>query len=169
VWAALLLGVALAGLLAAPAPARAVEICSAAGRALMRSADIGEDRIQAVCRQAERAAAPLTLGVKRTEDEIGYCRVTLSLTNNSTLYLNAMVLTVEEARFHPFQFRNISPGGTGYASANSRVLMSCSELGERRLTFHWPASLRIGDRSPTGQQLQHYRPHLLSPRLAWND
>jgi hypothetical protein len=158
----------LVALLAAPSAARAVELCSAEGQALMRSEKITPAQIERLCDKAARAAAPLTLTLRRTRDELSYCRVTLELINNSTQHVNLLVLTVEEARFHPFQFRNVAPGGTGYASANSRILMSCSELDERKLTFHWPASLRIGDRTPSGMQLQHYRPYLLSPRLAWS-
>lgn len=166
----LMVGLALAALaaLAAALPAGAVELCSAEGRALMRSVDISEAQIAAVCAKAARASAPLTLDVQRTQDELGYCRVTLALTNNSTLYLGALALTVEQARFHPFRFHDIPPGGTGYASANSRIALACDELGAVKLTFHWPVSLRIGDRSPTGRQLEYYRPYLLDSVLAWS-
>ncbi len=159
---------ALGLLLARPAPASAIELCSEEGRELMRSVDIPQAKIDAVCEQAARASAPLTLRVRSTRDEQGYCRVTLALINNSTLYLNALVLTVEEARFPPFEFRNITPGGTGYASENSRILLACNELQTEKLAFRWPASLRLGDRVPTGRQLLHYRPYLLDPRLAWS-
>jgi hypothetical protein len=155
--------------LAACGSARAVELCSQEGRALMRSVHISEAKIKAVCEKEARGSAPLTLRIHRTEDELGHCRVTLALVNNSTLYLNALVLTVEQARFAPFHFSNISPGGTGYASASSRVLVDCVELREVRLAFHWPPSLRIGDRSPDGQQLLYYRPYLLDRRLAWSE
>ena len=164
---ALLVG-CLAALLAAPPGLGAVELCSAEGQALMRSVGIGESQIAAVCEKAARASAPLTLSVQRTQDELGYCRVTLALTNNTTLHLNALVLTVEQARYDGFHFRNVLPGGTGYASANSRNLLACDELVPAPLTFHWPVSLRIGDRTPVGRQLLHYRPYLLDPRLAWD-
>ncbi|HKI99205.1 MAG TPA: hypothetical protein VKB51_12095 [bacterium] len=163
-----LLACGLALWVMAPGQARAVELCSREGRTLMRSVHIRESQIRALCEKEARAAAPLTLRVSRTVDELGHCRVTLALVNNSTLYLNALVLTVEEARYVPFAFRNITPGGTGYASSNSRILMACSELRELRLVFHWPPSLRIGDRSPDGQQLLYYRPYLLDSRLAWS-
>jgi len=155
-------------LLARPAPAAAVELCSVEGRALMRSVGIREDQIVALCAEAARASAPLTVAIKRTEDQLGYCRITLALTNNTTLHLNALVLTVERARYDAFRFLNVSPGGTGYASANSRSLLACDELGQLPLTFHWPVSLRIGDRAPTGRQLLFYRPTLLDARLAWD-
>jgi hypothetical protein len=159
---------AAALLLCAPAAARAVELCSAEGRALMRSVHISEAQIRAVCAKEARGAAVLTLRVARTEDELGHCRITLALANNSTLYLNALGLTVAEARFAPFQFADVTPGGTGYASASSRILMACGELRELRLVFIWPPSLRIGDRSPEGRQLLYYRPYLLDSRLAWS-
>lgn len=162
------LALALGVLLARPAPLRAIELCSEEGRELMRSVDIPEAKIDALCEQAARASAALTLRIKSTRGEQGYCRVTLALTNNSSQYLNALVLTVEEARFPPFEFRNITPGGTGYASENSRILLACDELRTLKLAFRWPASLRLGDRAPTGRQLLHFRPYLLDARLAWS-
>jgi hypothetical protein len=166
----LLLALPLLALLCgvAPAPAAGVELCGPEAQTLMRSVGIAQAQIDALCAKVARAAAPLTLALVRTRDELGYCRVTLALTNNSTLHLNVLVLTVEDARFHPFRFLNVLPGGTGHASANSRVLLACDELPELKLVFHWPASLRIGDRSPTGQQLAHYRPQLLDPVLEWS-
>ncbi len=56
-----------------------------------------------------------------------------------------------------------------YASANSRIPLSCVELGEVKLTFHWPASIRIGNRSPRGLNLNHYKPALLDNKLAWSN
>lgn len=173
-WPAVLAGrlawglvLALALLASLPHAAHAVELCSEEGRALMRSVHISESKIKAVCEREARASAPLTLRIDRLQDELGHCRVVLALANNTTLYLNALVLTVDAARFAPFYFRNITPGGTGYASATSRILMACSELREVPLGFHWPPSLRIGDRSLEGQRLLHYRPYLLDSRLAW--
>lgn len=158
----------LALLLSLPRPAQAVELCSEEGRALMRSVHVSEAKIRAVCEKEARASAPLTVRIVRARDELGHCRVTLALANNTTLYLNALVFTVDGARFAPFHFRNITPGGTGYASATSRVLTACSELREVPLAFHWPPSLRIADRSPEGARLLHYRPYLLDSRLAWS-
>jgi hypothetical protein len=60
------------------------------------------------------------------------------------------------------------PGRTGYASARSRILLACDELPEIRITLRWPASLRIADRSPTGQRLERYKPLSLDPVVRWN-
>ncbi len=59
------------------------------------------------------------------------------------------------------------PGGTGYASASSRILLACDELDRLGLALHWPASLRIGDRSLNGRRLRRYKPVLLGEVLAW--
>ena len=168
-WAVLATGLLGVMLSIIPASAAAIELCSLEGRTLMRSVDIDEGKIAALCAKAARAAAPLTLRLVRMQDDLSHCRVTLALTNNSTLTLNALVLTTEQARFQPFHFRAIAPGGTGYASASSRILLACDELTALKLAFHWPVSLRIGDRFPAGKQLQHYRPYLLDPVLAWSD
>ena len=146
----------------------AMELCEAQSRVLMRSVGITEAQVSALCTKAERSRVSLTLAVHRTEDELGYCRVTLALINRSPEYLNSLVMTTEKSRFGLFRFRDISPGGTGYASANSRIPLSCDELGEVKLAFHWPASIRIGNRSPRGLNLRHYKPALLDNKLAWS-
>ena len=146
----------------------AMELCGAQSKVLMRSVGITTTQISALCTKVERSSVSLTLAVHRTEDELGYCRVTLALINRSAEYLNSLVMTTEKSRFDLFRFRNVSPGGTGYASANSRIPLSCVELGEVKLTFHWPASIRIGNRSPRGLNLNHYKPALLDNKLAWS-
>lgn len=148
--------------------AAAIELCGTKARVLMRSVGISEVQIERLCAEAARASALLTLNLVRAEDELGYCRVTLALTNNSTEYLNSLVVASEGARFDLFRFSNVLPGGTAYASANSRILLACDELPDMKLTFHWPVSLRIADRSPDGRHLQRYKPYLLDPILGWS-
>ena len=162
-----LLAALLVGLCAGPA--RAAELCSAQAADIMRQAGISEEQIRRVCELAQRTSAPLSLGLSRAEDQSGYCRVTLLLRNNSVLYLNQLTLTSVDGRFEIFRFSDILPGGKGYASANSRILLNCDELDDVKVEFHWPISLRIGDRSLVGQQLARYRPLLLSEALRWKD
>lgn len=169
------LGVALALLVVAaafggpgtPAPARALELCSPEARGLMRSVGISRAKIRELCARARRHSALLAVSLARTEDELGYCRVTLALQNNSTEYVNSLTLTSANGRFEIFRFHNVLPGGTGYASASSRILLACDELEQVGLAFHWPASLRLGDRSLNGHILQRYKPVLLDEALAW--
>lgn len=164
----LLLVLAAAVLAWAAPPARAIELCSGQSKTLMRQAGIGEEEIARLCRLAKTAGALLKIRLRRTENELGYCRVTLALENDSTAYLNQLTLTSVDGRFEIFRFQNVLPGTTGYAAARSRVLLACDELKRIRLGFHWPASLRIGDRSPRGARLERYKPALLSDVLYWN-
>lgn len=164
----LALGLVLAALLAAPAPARAMELCSAESRELMRSVGIADSRIEALCERARRAEALLAVSLVRLQDELGYCRVTLSLQNNTTEFVNSLALSAADSRFEIFRFTGILPGGTGYASASSRILLACDEVDEIGLSFHWPASLRVGDRSLSGRMLERYKPVLLHPALSWS-
>lgn len=147
--------------------ARAVELCGAEGIGYMRAAGISEAQIGRVCELASRRSGVLALDTQRLENELGYCRVTLSLRNNSQQYLNAMTITSEESRFEIFRFSNILPGDVGYASARSRILMDCDELAQIKLRFHWPVSLRMGDRPVQGTRLAPYKPVLLSEVMAW--
>jgi len=150
------------------APARAVELCSAEAKGLMREAGITEAQIERLCRLARQAGALLALDVRRLTDELGYCRVTLALHNNSLEYINSVALTSAKGYFEIFRFYDILPGGTGYASANSRILLACDELAQIKLVFHWPASMRVADESLQGARLNHYKPVLKSPLLGWN-
>lgn len=158
----------LMGWMALPGDAHAIELCEAQSKTLMRSVGITEQQIKALCAKAARSRALLALALVRAEDELGYCRVTLALNNNSTENLDSMVISSIKNRFDLFRFNNVFPGGTGYASANSRIPISCQELHEVKLTFHWPASLRIGNRAPSGFKLRHYKPVLLDAKLAWS-
>ena len=151
------------------ASTRAVELCSAQAADILRRVGISEEQIRHACELAQRNSAPLALGVRRAEDQSGYCRVTLVLRNNTVLYLNQLTLTTVDSRFDIFHFSDILPGDKGYASANSRILLNCDELDELKMEFHWPISLRIGDRSLVGQQLARYRPLLLSTALRWKE
>ncbi len=99
---------------------------------------------------------------------MGYCRVTLALRNNSPSYLNQLTLTSIKGRFEIFHFNNILPGTTGYSSAKSRILLACDELDEIKISFHWPASLRIGDRALQGRRLEAYKPVLQEKIILWN-
>lgn len=159
----------LAGVIALlPARLNGVELCSRQGKTYMREAKIGEDKIKRACALASRQVGLLTLKIHRTQDELGYCRVTLILKNNSLVYLNILSLTSAESRFEIFRFSDLLPGATEYAAAKSRILMDCDELEEITLAFHWPASLRMGDKALQGSRLRQYKPILLSRALRWN-
>lgn len=150
-----------------PEEALALELCGGQSKVLMRSVGITDNQIERLCRKANRVGSLLSLNVSKTRNELGYCRLTLVLGNHSTEYLNALVISSAQGWFDSFRFNNIHPGGTGYASANSKILLDCEELNALKLTLLWPISLRIGDRSPGGGQLHRYRPHLRHPILAW--
>lgn len=169
-WVAAVLPAAVAVALllgAAPRPAEAVELCSPESLELMRSVGITDAQIRTLCAKVAQAKHRLTVSVAKTEDAMGYCRVRLALANHSTEPVDTLVLTVDGARFEPFRFTGIPPGGTGYASSNSRILLACDELRDVKLVFHWPPSLRVAGRVLSGRQLVYYRPHLLDPALAW--
>lgn len=165
---AVLVVLALAALAGWARPARAIELCGEESKVLMRSVGVSEHQIAELCRKARQASALLSISLVRRRDELGYCRVTLALRNNSTEYLNALSLASVNGRFEIFRFANILPGGTGYASASSRTLLACDELDALGLTFYWPASIRLGDRPLNGRTLERYRPVLMDPLLAWN-
>jgi hypothetical protein len=160
------LALGLACLFAA-APARAIELCGEESNALMRSVGISEAQIERLCHKVRQATALLAVSLVRRENELGYCRVTLALRNNATEYVNSVTLTSLDARFENFRFGNVLPGGTAYASALSRIPLACDELNGVKLTFLWPASLRVGDRPLGGRLLEHYKPVLLDPLLRW--
>lgn len=168
--ALLLAGLTLLGLLVLPplGSAQAMEMCSAEAKGLMRKAGIREDKIEAVCKLAARSQAPLAISLRRREPELGYCLVTLALRNDSIQYLNRLSLTSADGRFDIFKFHNIPPGSTGYAAARSRILLACDELGEIGISFRWPATVRIGDKSPQGKRLERYKPLLLNKLMRWN-
>ncbi len=158
---------ALLGLLGSASGASGIELCSPEAKGLMRKAEIGAEKIERLCRMAARTRSLLSLSMKRGEDELGYCLVTLALHNNSTDYLNQMALASSDRRFENFRFHNIMPGTTGYASARSRILLACDELPRLGISLRWPASLRIGDRSPQGKRLARYKPALLDKVMRW--
>ncbi len=145
----------------------AVELCSEEARGMMKQAGIAQAKIDRLCKLARRSSALLTLSMRRGEDQLGYCLVTLALHNNSTLYLNQLALPSADGQFDIFRFHNIMPGRTGYASARSRILLACEELQEVGIRFRWPASLRIGDASPRGNRLARYKPLLLDGAIRW--
>lgn len=146
----------------------AMELCGAEARLLMRQAGIEKRKIAKLCRLARVAEAPFSITLRRSEDELGYCRITMALQNNSTEYLNQLTLTSAKGRFEIFRFSNILPGRTGYASAKSRILLACDELPQLGMAFHWPASVRVGDRSPSGRRLEKFKPLFLSKMLHWS-
>ncbi|MDH5752093.1 MAG: hypothetical protein OEZ59_06705 [Deltaproteobacteria bacterium] len=150
-----------------PGQARGIELCSPESLELMRSVDISENQISTLCARARAANALLVVSHKRSEDELGYCRITIACLNNSTEYLNTMALNVEGGLFETFMFNNILPGAVGYASAKSKTLLACDEV--LRMSFYWPVSLRIGDRSLNGRMLQHYKPLLMGSTLSWKE
>ena len=118
----------------------------------------------------EAEASRLTrLSIRRTEDEAGYCRVTLALKNDSIHQINTFTLTSANGRFEIFQFFDIIPGGTGYATAGSRALMSCEELPVLKVVLRWPGSIRAGDRPLQGNLLEQFKPALLSKDLKWTE
>ena len=150
-----------------PRRAEALELCSAESRALMRKASISETKIVKVCALARQADAVLAISIMRREDALGYCLVTLALHNNSIKYLNQLALVSSDGRFEIFRFDNVQPGARGYASAKSRILLECDELEETGgITFHWPASIRIGDRHPVGARLNSRKPKFLMELLC---
>lgn len=165
--AALLWLAMLAALLPRPLPA--LELCSRESRDLMREAGIRADKIATLCKLAERSTARLAISLRRRENELGYCLITLALHNNTTQYLNRLSLTSANGRFDIFRFHNIPPGTTGYASARSRILLACDELREIGLAFRWPAVVRIGDRALEGRGLDHYKPVLLDKVMRWGN
>jgi hypothetical protein len=147
----------------------ALELCSPEAKAMMRQATISEKKIARLCAAARRNSSVLAISLTRHEDQLGYCLVTLALHNNSNRYLNHLALTSANGRFEIFRFHNILPGGTGYASAKSRILLACDEVEEvGGIAFHWPASLRIADRHPTGQRLGRFKPELLHESMRWS-
>ena len=145
----------------------AVEICSDQGVRMMREAGMDSGKIRKMCDQHQSRKSPLSISYRRGEDELGYCRVTLSLENRTSEYLNQLTLTSVGGQFEIFRFHNILPGTTGYATAKSRELLSCDEARELRLGFHWPVSIRIGDKNPQGKRLEYYRPGFADSILYW--
>jgi hypothetical protein len=147
----------------------AQDICSKEGQALMRRANIAANKIRNACALAKRDNAMLAIAMKRREEALGYCLITLSLRNNTTQYLNHLSITSRKARFEIFRFHNIQPGATGYASAKSRILLACDQLEEAGgIEFLWPSSLRIGDRYPRGDRLERLKPRLLDAAIRWS-
>ncbi|MBI4083713.1 MAG: hypothetical protein HY423_14000 [Candidatus Lambdaproteobacteria bacterium] len=152
-----------------PARAEALELCGEESRTLMKQVGITARQMQELCALAERASALLTLEFRRAENEIGYCRVTLALRNNSLDYLNALILTTADSRFENFRFGDILPGSTGYTSASSKFLFDCDELGRVKIVFLWPGTVRVADRTLQGRRLAQFKPALLSGVLAWHN
>lgn len=147
--------------------ANGIELCSEQSNNLMRSVNIQEAKIDALCKKARKSTALLALSLVRHEDELGYCTVTLSLQNNSGNYLNVAAFNTEKGRFELFRFANILPGGMGYATAKSRILMDCDELEAIGLHFLWPVSIRLADRNLNGRDLARYKPVLMSELMMW--
>ena len=148
--------------------ARAVELCSREGNNLMLKVGIRRAKINALCRKLKERGARLAISVRRSENELGYCRVTLALKNNSTEYLNRLILTSAGGKFEIFRFHNIMPGSTGFTSAKSRILIGCDELRELKIRFNWPAGIQAGDRILRGRGLERYKPVLEKGILVWN-
>jgi hypothetical protein len=161
----------LAFLVASIFPGRlaAQDICSREGQALMRRAGIAGKKAQSACALAKQDNSTLGISLKRREEVLGYCLITLALHNNTTRYLNHLSMTSRNASFEIFRFHNIQPGETGYASAKSRRLLKCDELEETGgIEFLWPPSLRIDDRHPTGIRLERLKPRLLDAAIRWS-
>lgn len=166
-WAAVAVLALMLPLLAMTRAAWGVELCSREGDDFMLKVGISRERIDRVCALVRLTAAPLTITLQRTEEELGYCRVTLALQNRSTEYLNQLALTTAKGRFEIFKFHNILPGTTGYASAKSRILLGCDEVAEMKIRFHWPPSMRIADRALQGRRLDNFKPVLIGEILLW--
>ncbi|MDH4224035.1 MAG: hypothetical protein OEW12_00100 [Deltaproteobacteria bacterium] len=161
----LLWGVFLAGM---GRSTLAVELCSDEANLLMKQAGIEEGKIKKLCRMTAVSRHLLSITLQRTENELGYCRVTLAMKNNTLSYLNQLTLTVEGGGFEIIKFNNILPGDTGYASTLSRTLMDCAEAKKTGLRFPWPASLRMDDHTASGRWLDQHKPALLDPHLSWS-
>ena len=159
--------VLLLGFVPEPGTAEAVEICSSQGKTLMEHAGIPQIQIDKVCELARLSASPFVISLRRAEEELGYCRVTLKLENRSTDYLNQLALSSENSLFDIFQFHNVLPGTTAYASARSKILLECDEFRGMKLNFHWPASLRVADRAAFGPRLERYKPVFNDKQLGW--
>jgi hypothetical protein len=154
-------------LLLAAGPVRAIELCGDKSRELMRSAGISADQIARLCELEAEASKLTRLSIRRTEDENGYCRVTLALKNDSIHHINTFALTSGNGRYEIFQFFDIIAGATGYASAASRSLMSCDEVPELKIALRWPGSVRADDHPLQGRQLDQFKPALASKDLKW--
>ncbi|MCH7479529.1 MAG: hypothetical protein IIA14_15700, partial [SAR324 cluster bacterium] len=138
-----LLTVLLLGFVASSRTLPALELCSEEANNLMRKAGIAEAQLTRLCELAAQRGAPLRLSLRRTESDLGYCRVTLALENRSSAYLNQMSFTSAGGIFEIFRFQNILPGTVGYASATSRNLLGCEVVKREGLRLRWPASLRV--------------------------
>lgn len=148
-------------------PVQGIELCSPKSKQLMRSVGIAPERIERLCVAAERASRLTRLTIRRTEDELGYCRVTLALRNDSIHHIDSFIFTSEGGRFEIFRFYDILPGTTSYASGRSRTLMACDELPELRLTLRWPGTARVDGRPLQGRRLEQFKPALQSEELTW--
>ena len=162
-----LLTVLLLGFVASR-PLPALELCSEEANNLMRKAGIAEAQLTRLCELVAQRGAPLRLSLRRTESDLGYCRVTLALENRSSVYLNQMSFTSAGGIFEIFRFQNILPGTVGYASATSRNLLGCDVVKREGLRLRWPASLRVDDRSPRGRRLERFKPALSGKGLRWS-
>ena len=151
-----------------PGSIQAVELCSPEAQKRMIAVGITKGQIDALCSQAAKRGKLLSISIQRAEDELGYCRVTLALRNNSVHYVNVLSLTTAGGRFDIFQFNAILPGETGYASGKSRSLLACDELNEVTVAFLWPGSIRVDDSPLQGRRLRQFKPALESPELQWS-
>lgn len=151
-----------------PGRINAVELCSPPAQKRMIAVGISKGQIDALCSQAAKRGKLLTISIQRAEDELGYCRVTLALRNDSVHYVNVLSLTTAGGRFDIFQFNAILPGETGYASGKSRSLLACDELNEVTVAFLWPGSIRVDDSPLQGRRLRQFKPALESPALRWS-
>jgi len=147
--------------------AKAVELCSRQSNLLMQQEGISEEKIRSLCERVRKASALIAIKIESREPELGYCRVTLSLQNNSNDFINSLTMAVEKSAFELFRFESILPGGTGYASAKSRILMACDELEEVGLGFIWPVTLKKDDKVLHGRELRRFMPVLLDSMMAW--
>ena len=148
-------------------PVQGIELCSPKSKQLMRSVGIAPEQIERLCVAAERASRLTRLTIRRTEDELGYCRVTLALRNDSIHHIDSFAFTSEGGRFEIFLFYDVLPGTTGYASGRSRTLMACDELPELRLALRWPGTARVDNRPLQGRRLEQFKPALQSEKLTW--
>lgn len=134
----------------------------------MKKVGVTKTQMDKMCKMARVSSSVFTLSISRKENELGYCRVTLLLNNNSSRYINQLSLTSVKGLYEIFRFHNILPGMKGYSSSLSRSLLACDELSELGIRFHWPISLRVDDRSVGGGTLEQMRPRLLGKILKWD-
>ena len=149
-------------------PASAMELCESRSRELMAEVGISAAQIDRLCAKAELESRMTRLSLRRAENDLGYCEVTLALRNDSLHTIDSFVFATADRKFELFRFYELLPGGTAFAAALSQSLMDCDELEELGVRLIWPASARADGRTLRGRRLNEFRPALMSEVVRWN-